>query len=75
MSSTSKTAITSLHRAAELCQNMHPKEGKAEIDKTLAEDPAFFMAYVCAVPYADKTDKPALIDKALALDATNLNEA
>ena len=54
---------------------MHPKEGKAEIDKTLAEDPAFFMAYVCAVPYADKTDKPAMIDKALALDATNLNEA
>ena len=75
VSSTSKTAIASLHRASVLYENIHFKEGKMEIDKALAEDPKFFMAYVYAVQYGSKAEKPALIDKALALDATNLNEA
>ena len=75
VSSTSKTAIASLHRASELYANVHFKEGKAELDKALAEDPNFFMAYVYAVQYGSKAERPALIDKALALDATKLNEA
>ncbi|GAB2595257.1 tetratricopeptide repeat protein [Spirosoma areae] len=75
VSSTSKTAIASLHRASALYENIHFKEGKAELDKALAEDPNFFMAYVYAVQYGSKAEKPALIDKALALNAMNLNEA
>lgn len=75
VSSTSKIAIASLRRASELYSNIHFKEGKVELDKALAEDPNFFMAYVYAVQYAPKAQKPALIDKALAVDATNLNEA
>jgi tetratricopeptide (TPR) repeat protein len=75
VSSTSKTAIASLHRASEFYANVHFKKGKAELDKALAEDPNFFMAYVYAVQFGSKAEKPALIDKALALDATKLNEA
>ncbi|MCF0069575.1 tetratricopeptide repeat protein [Dyadobacter sp. CY261] len=75
VSSKSKTAIASLHRASELYSNIHFKEGKVELDKAMAEDPNFFMAHIYAVQYASKAEKPALIDKTLALDATNLNEA
>lgn len=75
VSSTSKTAIASLHRAAELYANVHFKEGKAELDKALAEDPNFFMGHVYAVQYASRANRPALVDKTLALDETNLNEA
>ena len=74
VSSTSKAAVKSLHRASELYSNIHFKEGKTELDKALAEDPNFFMAYVYAVQYAPKAQKPELIDKALAVDPTNLNE-
>ena len=75
VSSTSKTAIASLHRASELYSNIHFKEGKVELDKALAEDPNFFMAYVYAVQYASKAQRAALLDKAMAIDVTNLNEA
>lgn len=75
VSSTSKTAIASLHRAAELYSNIHFKEGKAELEKALSDDPKFFMAYVFEVQYAAKSARPVLIDKTLALDASNLNEA
>ncbi|SEJ59696.1 Tetratricopeptide repeat-containing protein [Dyadobacter sp. SG02] len=75
VSSTSKAAVASLHRASELYSNIHFKEGKVELDKALAEDPNFFMAHVYAVQYAPKADRPELIDKALAIDATNFNEA
>jgi tetratricopeptide (TPR) repeat protein len=75
VSSTNKTAIASLHRASDLYSNVHFKEGKAELDKALAEDPNFFMAYVYAVQYASRKEKPAIADKALAIDDTKLNEA
>ncbi|MEO6282057.1 MAG: tetratricopeptide repeat protein [Dyadobacter sp.] len=75
VSSTSKTAIASLHRASDLYSNIHFKEAKAEIDKALAEDPNFFMAYVYAVQFGTRKERPALLDKALALDAAKLNEA
>jgi tetratricopeptide (TPR) repeat protein len=75
VSSTSKAAVKSLHRASELYSNIHFKEGKTELDKALAEDPNFFMAYVYAVQYAPKAQKPPLMEKALALDPTNFNEA
>jgi len=75
VSSTSKAAVASLHRAAERYANVHFKEGKAELDKALAEDPNLFMAHVYAVQYAPKAARPALLDKALALDAKNLTQA
>ncbi|WAC12686.1 tetratricopeptide repeat protein [Dyadobacter pollutisoli] len=75
VSSTSKPAIASLHRAAELYANVHFKEGKAEVDKALAEDPNFFMAHVYAMQYASRATRPGIADKTLALDETNLNEA
>lgn len=75
VSSTSKPAIASLHRAAELFANVHFKEAREELDKALAEDPNFFMAHVYAVQYAPRAKRLAMVDKTLALDATNLNEA
>jgi Tfp pilus assembly protein PilF len=75
VSSTSKTAIASLHRAADLFANVHFKEGRAELDKALAEDPNFFMAHVYAMQFATRATRPGIADKTLALDQTNLNEA
>ncbi|GGM89734.1 hypothetical protein GCM10010967_23250 [Dyadobacter beijingensis] len=75
VSSTSQTAITSLHRAADLYSNIHFKEGKAELDKAMAEDPSFFMAYVYAIQYAPKAEKAPLIEKALAIDQAKFNKA
>lgn len=75
VSSTAKTAIASLHRAADLYANVHFKAGKAELDKAVADDPTFFMAYAYAAQYESKADRPALIDKAVSLDTTKLNKA
>ncbi|MHA4741705.1 tetratricopeptide repeat protein [Dyadobacter sp. MSC1_007] len=75
VSSTSKTAIASLHKAADLFANVHFKEGRAELDKALAEDPNFFMAHVYAMQFATRATRPGIADKTLALDQTNLNEA
>ncbi|NIJ52684.1 tetratricopeptide repeat protein [Dyadobacter arcticus] len=75
VSSTNKTAIASLHRASELYSNVHFKEGQVELDKALADDPNLFMAYVYAAQFGPRKERQAVIDKALALDATKLNEA
>lgn len=75
VSSKSKAAVAALHEASDLYANVHFKAGKVKLDQALAEDPNFFMACVYAVQYGSKADKPALIDKALALDTANLNRA
>lgn len=75
VSSKSKNAVAALHEASDLYANVHFKEGKVKLDEALAEDPNFFMAHVYAVQYGPNAQKSALIDKALALDATNLNKA
>ncbi|RIV20008.1 hypothetical protein DYU11_24150 [Fibrisoma montanum] len=75
VSSKSKAAIAALHRASELYANVHFKDAKAELDKALAEDSNFFMAHVYAVQYGSKADRPALIEKTLALDTKKLTKA
>ncbi len=74
-SSKSKKAVATLHQAAELYGNVHFAQGNEKTAEALAEDPNLFLAHVNAVQFASKAEKPAIIEKALAVDATNFNEA
>ena len=75
VSSPSKTAKAAYYKAVDFASNIHPKEAGEQVDKALAEDPNFFMAYVLKIFYANKDKKPDLLTKALALDAGKLNKA
>lgn len=75
VSSTSKTAIASYRRGADLYNNVHFTAGKAEFDKALAEDPTFFSAYLYPAQFGPQADRPALMDKALALDTAGFTPA
>ncbi len=74
-SSKSKKAVKLLHEAAELYGNVHFAQGNEKTAQALAEDPNLFLAHVNAVQFASKAEKPAIIEKALAVDAKNFNEA
>ena len=74
-SSKSKKAVKTMHEAAELYGHVHIAEGNAKIAQALTEDPNLFMAHVNAAQFASKAGKPAIIEKALAVDAQNFNEA
>ena len=74
-SSKSKKAVAALHQAAELYGNVHFAQGKEKPAEALAEDPNLFLAYVNAVQFASKPEKPAIIEQALAVDARNFHEA
>ena len=74
-SSKSKKAVKIMHEAAELFGNVHIAEGNAKIDQALALEPDLFLARVYAIQYASKDVKSTLIDKALAIDTKNFNEA
>ncbi len=74
-SSKSKKAVKTMHEAEELYGHVHFAKGNEKTAQALAEDPNLFMAHVNAVQFASKAEKPALIEKALAVDAKNFNEA
>jgi len=74
-SSKSKKAVKNMNKASDLYSNVHVMKGNEAIKQALAEDPNLFLAYVYAGQWADEAERPALLEKALAIDATNFNEA
>lgn len=75
VSTTSKTAKAAYYKAEEAASNINFKEANEQLDKAFAVAPNFFMAYALKIFYAPDEKKPALIDKALAIDASNFNKA
>lgn len=75
VSSTSKTAKAAYYKAAALAANVHFKAAGEQLDKALQEDPNFFMAYTLRTFYTSGEKKAGLVDKALAVDASNFNKA
>jgi len=74
-SSKSKKAVKSMHKASELYANVHIEKGNEVIKQVLDGDPNLFLAYVYAVQWANEATRPPLLEKALAVDAKNFNEA
>jgi tetratricopeptide (TPR) repeat protein len=74
-SSKSKKAVKSMHEASELYSNVHVAEGNEVIKQALAEDPNMFLAYVYAGQWANQAERPTILEKALAIDASNFNKA
>jgi tetratricopeptide (TPR) repeat protein len=74
-SSKSKKALKSMYKAMDLYSNVDIEKGNEAMKQALAEDPNLFLAYVYAGQMAGEGDRPALLEKALAIDAANFNEA
>ncbi len=75
VSSTSETAKAAYYKAEQLASNVKIKEANDQLDKAIEEDPNFFMAYVLKIYYASGDPKAKLIDKALAIEVGDFNEA
>ena len=76
VSTTSETAQRAYQAATYLGSNLRLEAAEAEIGKALEADPGFFMAYAYAYQVLAKdADKPALLDKALAIDPSGFTEA
>jgi tetratricopeptide (TPR) repeat protein len=76
LSTTSKTAENDYHAATLYASNVNFDAARYNMDKALAADPLFFMAYAYAYQvYATDEEKPALMEKALAIDPANFTEA
>jgi tetratricopeptide (TPR) repeat protein len=75
VSTTSETAKEAYYKAEQLASNVNIEEANAQLDKALEEDPDFFMAYILKLYYASDEKQPELVDKALAIDEAQLNEA
>lgn len=73
---TSASAKAALHEASTLWSNAHFSEAKDFVQKAMVEDPELFMAYMFAIssdPVA--AGEAGMIDKALAVQTTELTEA
>jgi Tfp pilus assembly protein PilF len=76
VSTTSETARRAYQAATYLGANVRFDAARAEIEKALEADPNYFMAYAYAYQaLANDADKPALLDKALAIDPSGFTEA
>lgn len=76
VSSKSEAAIAAYHKADELGANAHVAKAREQLAIALAADPNFFMAQVLDIYYVtNEEEKATLIEKALAMNASNLNEA
>jgi Tfp pilus assembly protein PilF len=76
VSTKSETAKRAYQAATYLGANVRFDAARAEIEKALEADPNYFMAYAYAYQaLANEADKPALLDKALAIDPSGFTEA
>lgn len=76
VSTHSEIARRAYQAASSLGSNIRNDAAKASIDKALEADPAFFMAYVYDYQVlANDGEKPALIEKALAIDPGGFTKA
>jgi len=75
VSTQSAIAKAAYYKATYFASNIRFKEANAELDKALQEDPNFLMAYALKSFYADDENKAKIIDKALAIDTKDFNEA
>lgn len=76
VSTKSETAKRAYQAATYLGSNLRFDAARAEIEKALEADPQCFMAYAYAYQVlANEADKPALLDKALAIDPSGFTEA
>ncbi|MCP9237348.1 nuclear transport factor 2 family protein [Lewinella sp. JB7] len=75
--STSSTPAQEAYRtASHLASNIHFADAREKIDEALAADPDYFMALVYSIQVlAAKKDKPALIERALAIDPAKFTPA
>ena len=76
VSTKAETAQRAYSAATYLGSNLRLEAAEMEIEKALAADPDFFLAYVYAYQvFADEAEKPALLDRALAIDPSDFTEA
>lgn len=76
VSSPSETAKKAYQAASYLGSNIRFDAARAEIEKALEADPNFFMAYAYTYQaLANDADKPAVLNKALAIDPVGFTEA
>ncbi len=75
VSTSSESAKAAYYEAEQLASNIKIKEANLKLDEAIEADPNFFMAYVLKIYYASGETKAALIDKALAIDVSKLNQA
>lgn len=75
VSTKSQTAKADYYKAALLGSQIRIGEAKALLGEAIKKDPDFLMAYGLMIYYSSDEEKDALIDKALAIDAKNFNDA
>jgi tetratricopeptide (TPR) repeat protein len=76
VSTSSAEAKAAYRSASELASNIHMDSARQEMDKALVADPDFFMAYAYTVQVlAGKEEKPAMIERALAIDPSRFTKA
>ncbi len=76
LSTQSETAKRAYQAASYLGSNIRFDAARVEIKKAIEADPDFFMAYVYDYQVLARDEqKPAVLDKALAIDPSNFTEA
>ncbi len=76
VSSDSPAAVAEYQEASQLGSNVRMSLARQEIDRALEADPDFFMAHAFMIQVlASKEDKPALIERALAIDTRGFTKA
>jgi tetratricopeptide (TPR) repeat protein len=75
VSTSSAAAKEAYYKAEQYASSVNFEEANAQLDKALQADPDFFMAYVVKIYYAPSEKRPAIIEKALAIDESSLNQA